>query len=68
MYTSPDTTHSGHGREIAEGLKLDEQDSLVVFSGDGLIYEVINGLCKRRDALLALKRCPLGILPGGEVV
>lgn len=60
------TTHIGHGREIAESLDVSAYDSLVIFSGDGLVHEAINGLCSRQDALLALRRCPVGVLPGGS--
>ena len=38
---------------------------LVIVSGDGLCYEVLNGLMSREDREEALK-IPLGIVPGGS--
>lgn len=61
-----DTERQGHGKEIAEGLDVEAYDALVIFSGDGLLYEAVNGFCERKDALTALKSCPLAALPGGE--
>lgn len=35
-------------------------------SGDGLLWEVVNGLMQRKDSLHAIKT-PLGIIPAGFV-
>ncbi len=40
-------------------------DGIVIVSGDGLIFEVLNGLMLRDDRDEALK-LPLGIIPGGS--
>lgn len=34
-------------------------------SGDGIIHEVLNGFLLREDALDALKKVPLGVIPAG---
>ncbi|KAK9894763.1 hypothetical protein P389DRAFT_162950 [Cystobasidium minutum MCA 4210] len=60
------TEYGGHAKEIVQKLDVDKYDAIVVFSGDGLFHEAINGLCKRPDAMTVLKKCPLGTLPGGS--
>lgn len=60
------TEYGGHAKEIVETLDVDKFDAVVVFSGDGLFHEAINGLCRRSDAMVVLKKCPLGTLPGGS--
>jgi sphingosine kinase len=60
------TERVGHGKEIAKALDIDDYDGLVVFSGDGLIFEAVNGLASRSDGLRALSQCPIGVIPGGR--
>lgn len=62
------TEYGGHAKEIVQKLDVDKYDAIVVFSGDGLFHEAINGLCKRPDAMTVLKKCPLGTLPGGQSI
>lgn len=66
-YTVVVTEYGGHAKEIVEKLNVDEFDAIVVFSGDGLFHEAINGFCKRPDAMMVLRKCPLGTLPGGMI-
>ena len=40
-------------------------DGIVIISGDGLIFEVVNGLMRREDWVDAIQ-IPLGIIPGGS--
>ncbi|NWZ60940.1 SPHK1 kinase, partial [Haliaeetus albicilla] len=56
---------ANHARELVTGISLDEWDGIVTVSGDGLLYEVVNGLMDRPDWAAAL-RMPLGILPCGS--
>ncbi|RWS18029.1 sphingosine kinase 2-like isoform X2 [Dinothrombium tinctorium] len=44
---------------------LTQWDSIVVVSGDGLLFEVFNGLMQRPDWEKAIKM-PVGIIPGGS--
>ncbi|KAI1283820.1 Sphingosine kinase 2 [Halotydeus destructor] len=44
---------------------MTKYDGLVIVSGDGLLYEVINGIMKRDDSDLVIKM-PIGIIPGGS--
>lgn len=59
-------THKGHAMEIAENLDIEKYDAIVTVSGDGVIHEVLNGFLKRPDAAKALKKVPLGVIPGGS--
>ncbi|XP_033986304.1 sphingosine kinase 1-like [Trematomus bernacchii] len=59
------TERQNHARELVKEADLSQWDALVIMSGDGLLYEVINGLLDRPDWEKAV-RTPLGILPGGS--
>ncbi|KAM4534802.1 sphingosine kinase 1 isoform 1-T1 [Fundulus diaphanus] len=64
-YTLVITEHQNHARELVKNADLSQWDALVIMSGDGLLFEVINGLMEREDWQQAIKT-PLGILPGGS--
>lgn len=38
----------------------------MVLGGDGILYEVINGLLERPDWEMALERIKLGVIPCGS--
>ncbi|XP_028928915.1 sphingosine kinase 2 [Ornithorhynchus anatinus] len=59
------TERQNHARELVRGLNLAEWDGIVTLSGDGLLYEVVNGLMERPDWAKAIKT-PVGILPCGS--
>nr|XP_028559880.1 sphingosine kinase 2 isoform X1 [Podarcis muralis]XP_028559881.1 sphingosine kinase 2 isoform X1 [Podarcis muralis]XP_028559882.1 sphingosine kinase 2 isoform X1 [Podarcis muralis] len=59
------TERQNHARELVQNINLAEWDGIVSISGDGLLYEVINGLMERPDWEEAIKM-PLGILPCGS--
>ncbi|XP_008115402.1 sphingosine kinase 2 [Anolis carolinensis] len=59
------TERQNHARELVQSISLAEWDGIVAISGDGLLYEVINGLMERPDWEEAIKM-PLGILPCGS--
>ena len=60
------TTHGGHATEIAEQMDIDAYDAIVCCSGDGLPYEVFNGLGRRRDACRALNNVAVAMIPCGS--
>lgn len=60
------TSRGGEGAEICETLDIDAFDVVVVCSGDGLAYEVFNGLGKRADAGNALKKIAVAHIPCGS--
>ncbi|RXK41560.1 hypothetical protein M231_01059 [Tremella mesenterica] len=59
-----ETTHRLHAEEIAQQINL-EYDVIATASGDGLVYEVLNGLAARSDARKALKT-PVVPIPTGS--
>uniref|UniRef100_A0A3B3ZW29 sphingosine kinase n=1 Tax=Periophthalmus magnuspinnatus TaxID=409849 RepID=A0A3B3ZW29_9GOBI len=59
------TEAKNHARELVRKVDLTQWDALVILSGDGLLFEVINGLMDREDWQQAIQT-PLGILPGGS--
>ncbi|KAM9843275.1 sphingosine kinase 1 [Aulostomus maculatus] len=64
-YTLIITEHQNHARELVRKADLSQWDALVIMAGDGLLFEVINGLMEREDWQEAIQT-PLGILPGGS--
>lgn len=61
-----DTQYRGHAEEIAESLDITAYDGIVCCSGDGIIHEVLNGFAKRKDGRRAMRKVPIGVIPGGE--
>ncbi|XP_059168102.1 sphingosine kinase 2-like isoform X2 [Physella acuta] len=59
------TDHAGHASELIKEINLSEWYGVVIVSGDGLIYETINGIMQRDDWASAIK-IPVGCLPGGS--
>ncbi|XP_073681357.1 sphingosine kinase 1 [Garra rufa] len=72
MLTEADISHTlfiterrNHARDLVKNADLTQWDALVILSGDGLLFEVVNGLMERPDWEKAIQT-PLGILPGGS--
>ena len=60
------TEYSGHASDyVKNSCDLYKYSSILTVSGDGIIFEVINGLMKREDFADAI-RIPLAIIPGGS--
>ncbi|KFV14357.1 Sphingosine kinase 1, partial [Tauraco erythrolophus] len=59
------TERPQHAHEKVRDEDLSQWDTLVVMAGDGLLYEVVNGLMERPDWEDTMKK-PLCILPGGS--
>ncbi|XP_017149195.1 sphingosine kinase 2 [Drosophila miranda] len=62
------TTHPHYAQEFVRTRKdlLERYSGIVVASGDGLFYEVLNGLMERMDWRRACRNLPLGIIPCGS--
>ncbi|KAI5285536.1 sphinganine kinase lcb4 [Ascosphaera aggregata] len=60
------TKYSGHAIEIAEKLDIDAYDVIAACSGDGIPFEVFNGLAKKPNAAEALRRLPVVNIPCGS--
>ncbi|XP_074872724.1 sphingosine kinase 2 [Carettochelys insculpta] len=59
------TERRNHARDLVKDINLADWDGIVAVSGDGLLYEVLNGLMERSDWEEAV-RMPVGILPCGS--
>lgn len=60
------TEYSGHAGDYMKDLEdLEQYDGITTVSGDGLVFEVVNGLMKRKDYKAAIKT-PLVIIPAGS--
>ena len=59
------TMYQGHAVEIAEKLDIEAYDVIAACSGDGVPYEVFNGLGRKRDATKALSQLAVVQLPCG---
>ncbi|CCK72964.1 sphinganine kinase LCB4 KNAG_0M01110 [Huiozyma naganishii CBS 8797] len=60
------TERSRHAVEIAESLDIDKYDTIVCASGDGIPYEVLNGLYRRIDRVAAFNKIVVTQLPCGS--
>ncbi|RFU33125.1 hypothetical protein B7463_g3243, partial [Scytalidium lignicola] len=60
------TKHGGEAVDIANNMDIDAFDIVVTCSGDGLAYEVFNGLGKRADARKALSKIAVTHIPCGS--
>ncbi|GAQ41616.1 sphinganine kinase lcb4 [Aspergillus tubingensis] len=61
-----ETTHGGHAVEIVEQLDINAYDAIICCSGDGLPYEVFNGLAKKPNAGEALAKVAVAMVPCGS--
>ncbi|CAL4061199.1 unnamed protein product [Meganyctiphanes norvegica] len=59
------TKRANHAKDIVKSADLNKYAGIVIVSGDGLVYEVYNGLLRRSDWESAIT-IPLGIIPGGS--
>ncbi|CAF1534967.1 unnamed protein product [Adineta steineri] len=59
------TEYAGHARDYVRTIQLADWSGIILASGDGLVYEVINGLMSRDDWQEALK-LPIGHVPCGS--
>ena len=55
------TEYAGHARELANTLDLSGYNGLCAIGGDGTLFEIINGMLKRKDN----QNFPLGLITGG---
>jgi len=60
------TKSIGHAQKFCEELSLTKYYGVACISGDGLLFEVVNGLLNRKDGREAIRALTLGIIPGGS--
>lgn len=61
-----ETTHRGHAIDLTEKLDINAYDAVVACSGDGLPYEIFNGLAKKPNAREALAKVAVAMIPCGS--
>lgn len=60
------TKYPNFAREFVRTRDIYAWKSIVVVGGDGIYFEVLNGLCERPDWERALDELPIGIIPCGS--
>jgi len=62
------TTRQDHALDLIKGHAdlVAAYKGIVIVSGDGLVYEVVQGLMGRRDWPRCARHLPLGVIPGGS--
>jgi sphingosine kinase len=59
------TQHANHARTYVADIDPSQFDAILTLGGDGIFYEVLNGLGDRADGAQFLQTVPLYPLPGG---
>lgn len=59
------TEYANHARDQVKKINVSDYRGLIVVSGDGLVYEILNGLMDRPDWEQAIK-IPICQIPGGS--
>jgi sphingosine kinase len=59
------TQYANHAREYVQSFDPTLYDAIITIGGDGMYYEVLNGIFSRADGLDVLKTLPLMPIPGG---
>lgn len=59
------TKRQNHARELAAKVEYKEYDAVIIVSGDGLVFEWLNGIMERPDRDQAIS-LPMGIIPAGS--
>ncbi|KAF4717635.1 sphinganine kinase lcb4, partial [Perkinsus olseni] len=65
-YSVVQTDHPGHAGEIARSIDLEKIGAIAAVGGDGLVYELVNGMAERPDASEAFAILGIGQLPAGS--
>ncbi|CAH1164836.1 unnamed protein product [Phyllotreta striolata] len=60
------TKHANYAREFVRTSNLFQWTGIITVGGDGILYEVLNGLFERSDWSEVVRTLPLGIVPGGS--
>ncbi|KAG7189699.1 hypothetical protein KM043_017367 [Ampulex compressa] len=60
------TKHRNYACEFVRTKDIYQWSGLVMVGGDGIVFEVVNGLLQRPDWERALKELPLGVIPCGS--
>ncbi|CAF0716578.1 unnamed protein product [Brachionus calyciflorus] len=60
-----DTLYANHAKELIKQIDLEKYRGIIVISGDGLVYEIFNGLLSRSDWQKS-KAIPVGQIAAGS--
>ncbi|XP_025155147.1 sphingosine kinase 2 isoform X2 [Harpegnathos saltator] len=60
------TKHANYAREFIRTRDIYQWSGLLMVGGDGIVFEVVNGLFQRSDWEKALRELPLGVIPCGS--
>lgn len=60
------TEYKSHATDLARSLNIDDYDTILCASGDGIPYEVINGFYQRHDKARAFSKINIVQAPGGS--
>jgi sphingosine kinase len=60
------TEYANHARNYVKDIDHSNIEAILIVGGDGLYYEVLNGILDRDDGLEILKYLPLFPIPGGS--
>lgn len=60
------TKYANYAKEFMRSRSMDNWRGVVVVGGDGIYYEVLNGIMQRQDWKEVLERLPIGIIPCGS--
>lgn len=60
------TEYQSHATDLARSLNIDDYDTILCASGDGIPYEVINGFYQRSDKVRAFSKINVVQTPGGS--
>ncbi|XP_057652180.1 sphingosine kinase 2-like [Diorhabda carinulata] len=60
------TKHANYAREFMRTNNLFQWTGIVTVGGDGIVFEVLNGIFERCDWSDVMESIPIGIVPGGS--
>ncbi|XP_066260210.1 sphingosine kinase 1-like isoform X1 [Euwallacea similis] len=60
------TKHYNFARDFVRSNSLAQWTGIIGVGGDGIIFEIINGLFERPDWAEMLRSIPIGVVPGGS--
>lgn len=60
------TTHRGHVLEYVASLDCSNYDTFLIVSGDGLLFELLNGLKRNKNGIAIFRRMQIAIVPAGS--
>lgn len=61
------TQYANHAKEyVLSHTNLLQYYAIMVIGGDGLIFEIVNGIAERSDGEMILSKLPIAAIPGGS--